>query len=99
MQRDAHQSSLAARLNVWHSEQWLRSQLSILVHTHTARSFSEEHASVGRPDDRPHNFQVWNYSFNPERRLSQLRRFDFASTATGRRMTTGDGNYRDREGY
>src|SRR5262245_34700618 len=49
MQRNAHQSAFATRLDVRHDKQRLRAQFSILIDAYSSRPFSEKHSTVRRP--------------------------------------------------
>ena len=66
MQHDAHQTAFAARLDVRHSEQWRLAQLSVFENAHPALPLGENHATIRRPNDRPHDFQIADDGFNFE---------------------------------
>src|ERR1700741_3385385 len=64
MQRDAHQSTFAARFDIRNDEQRLRSQLPIFENANAPGPLSEYHSAIRRPDYGPGHLQTANYSLN-----------------------------------
>jgi hypothetical protein len=58
MEREAHQSAFAARLDIRHYEQRLGPQLAILKDAHAPGTFREKHATIRRPNDGPDDFEI-----------------------------------------
>jgi hypothetical protein len=88
MQRETHEAAFASRLNVRDDEQWLRLQLAVLKNPNAARTLGENHATVGRPNDRPGHLQIPNDRFNFEACLRLRRVFNFTSATACWRVTT-----------
>src|ERR1051325_8765672 len=97
MQRKAHQSAFAARLDIGHYEQRLWLELAVLKDADTPGSFSKNHAPVRRPHNRPRHFKVTDDGFNFELRLCLGRTLDFAGASPGRWTATRNPD-RDEDG-
>src|SRR5262249_39206710 len=91
MQHDAHQTALAARLDVRHDEQWLGAQFSVLKDPYPSGPLGKETASVWRPHNRPDDFEIRNHCFYCECALRLRRSLDFTRAPARRRMTASEG--------
>jgi len=66
MQRDAHQTTFAARLYIGNHKKRLLLQLAILENANTPGAFGKNHAAIRRPNNRPWHFQSAYHCLNSE---------------------------------
>src|SRR5215472_16692733 len=91
MQDDAHQATFASRFNIGYGIQRLWHQLPILVDPDSSRTFSKDHAPIGRPDYRPGYLQITYDCFDFEAGLRLRGLFNLTGPAPWGRMTARQG--------